>query len=188
MRLIIPLSEVSLVLFLPSVVHTDLHPCSRFLICAHWLWHICGCPSLRYRIMTCSFRGGDICIWPSTSHFVLWGVLSSFLLTTRGCESGLQTLGAGASAAVLFSRSPSRVGKRLVLFWLRLTVGVQAFGVLAPWEMVSYETFHLNELSSLLYDAGFTRSSLGIPLTSLCVLSFTWIFFFRKISKSTEIF
>ena len=80
MRLIIPLSEVSLVLFLPSVVHTDLHPCSRFLVCAHWLWHICGRPSLRYRIMTCSFRGGDICIWPSTSHFVLWGVLSSFLL------------------------------------------------------------------------------------------------------------
>lgn len=93
-------------------------------------------------------------------------------------ESGLQTLRAGASAAVLFSRSPSGVGKRLVPFWLRLTVRVQAFGVPAPWEMVSYETSHLNELSSLLYDAGFTRNSLGIPLTSLCVPSFTWIFFF----------
>ena len=62
------------------------------------------------------------------------------------------------------------MGKRLVLFWLRLTVGVQAFGVLAPWEMVSYETFHLNELSSLLYDAGFTRSSLGMAAADIDVL------------------
>ena len=186
-----PLSEVSLVLFLPSVVHTDLHPCSlaswyvltdcdTFVAALLWdteSWHVLAAE-------------GDICIWPSTSHFVLWGVFSSpFLLTTTGCESGLQTLRAGASAAVLFSRSPSGVGKRLVPFWLRLTVRVQAFGVPAPWEMVSYETSHLNELSSLLYDAGFTRNSLGIPLTSLCVPSFTWIFFFffRKLSKSTEV-
>ena len=74
MRLIIPLSEIFLVLFLPSIVHTDLHPCclvswcvliDRDTLVATLLWD-----TESQRVPPEVY----ICIWQSTSHSIVWGV------------------------------------------------------------------------------------------------------------------
>lgn len=175
MRLIIPLSEVSLVLFLPSVVHTDLHPCSLaswyvltdcdiFVAALLWdteSWHVLS-------------EDSDICIWPSTSHFVLWGVFSSFLLTTRAPNPG-----GGLSCCYAVFSKPSRGGKEACS--LLAQAYSESTGIWGPGSMGDGLLWDIPpEWAQFpLVQCRFHKKQSEDSI-DLCVLSFTWIFFFLE--------